>query len=437
MSVFNSMSQHSIKMPIQMCVIKKTPFIAVATLLGILSACSGDGRPLTEAVEANSLNLKSLTIVPPTGQLNELYVSPGESISLKLEATDTANKAVSLSSDDRRWIVDQPTVLKVDENGNLYALSEGTARVSVRVGGVGSAAFSVNVRDEVLDSIELIKGADSLERCIPTSYQAVGRYLPLNGSGEGSLRGLYGVKWSVTNTETFNAGSVAKPVNGFASVTGVNVGNLQLIAEVGNKRAEKTIEVENTLQEISIDPELAALSIGTTLKLKAKGLFVKDGETPRPDVDLTDAVQWSVLEETTLLSIGNNAFNKGIVTPKLEGDVQVVAACGDISQQKTVLINSRGEASNIGLSLDGGTSTRQISLAGGPEQLRVSTGTTYNENNDVTEDADWLVLEGSDIVEFNALSDVGEITPLRVGTAKIQATYDGRVVTLNIRVNQL
>lgn len=406
-----------------------------ACSLLVLSACSGDGRPFTEAVEANDLQLKTLSVVQPVGLLPDLVVNPGTQFTLGLNATNLADEKISVSSTNRRWSVKNAAgassaVASIDEHGNLTALSAGTALVTVRIGSVGSLDFEVEVRQEELESIASIEGDESMERCVPKEYRAIGRFVSADGSTE-SLRALPNAEWTVGDI-TF--GSVTKPLDGFASATGVNEGMLNLIATVDGKSGNKNIAVEGNLQSLTVGPENTAVTLGNTLSLVASGTYATGTEEGSKNVDITKSVHWSVDEDNDVFSIGNTVFNKGIVTPLIIGTKSVSVSCGNLVEQRPVTVIERGSTSDGGLSFFD-TDPLKLPLSEGSKVLKLSTGSSYNEDNDVTNDAQWRVLDNTDdIVTFDSALTAGTITPLKIGKAKIQATYVGRVRTLNIEV---
>lgn len=404
----------------------------VTCTLVFIGGCSGDGRPFTEAVEANNRQLKTITIQQPTGLLEDLVVSPGTQHTFSLTATDQSDLAITLSSTNRRWVVGDPAIASIDENGNLTAIAEGETFVTVSVGTINSGSFPISVRDEVLSSIEEIRGDDSMERCVPKSYQAVGRFLPVGASDfpQGSLRGLLNAEWSVASAEV---GEVAEPVDGFASAYGVDVGGLALTANVDDISFTRTITIEDTLQEILIEPDTAAVQLGRTIQLNALGRYNNEGVLR--NVDITDEVQWSDEDENDVLNVGNTSINKGIVTPSIIGNEPVSAACGDLSGQKTVVVIERNATAEPGLSFSD-DSPLVLSLASGPRQLELSTGTDFDSDLAITtdDDTEWSVQSGTNVLTFAATSPKGTVTPLAVGTATIRATYRGRFADLEIQV---
>lgn len=417
----------------------KPTFALLGSML-FLAACSGDGRPLLEEVEVNDLQLKAISIVQPVGLLANLFVNPGTSHTFTLSAINQADLPVGVSSINRRWSVVNAadsntgaTVASIDESGNLLAISEGTALITARIGGIGSEAFSITVKKELLESIENIIGADSMERCVPEGYRAEGRFQPVDGSGGGSLRGLPNAEWEVVNAEI---GLVSAPVDGFATATGVNVGSLQLVAiSDGIKSQPQSITILNTLRDITIEPENLAVQNGSTLNLIATGGYINGDIESRAVI--TDSVQWLAEDEDNgILQVSNLSSSKGQVSTIAVGNAVVTVACGDVQNQKTVVVIPASSTTNTGISFED-ESTLQVSLAAGTRQLNVSTGSEYAEANDITTDdeTEWSVFDGVGIVRVNnTTTSKGLLTPLSAGTATIRATYNNQLQDLTVQV---
>lgn len=393
----------------------------------LLSSCSGDGRPFTEAVEANDLQLKSITVVQPASLLPDLVVNPGAQVSFTLNATNFADLPVDLLSGNRRWIVDNPAdgpaVASIDDNGNLLALSNGVASVRVVVGAVASNTFEVEVRTEVLQSIDSIVARDvetdgSLERCLPQDYRAIGKFAAIDGTGTESLRAIPSVRWSVENSEV---GTVAKPVEGFVSVTGVNLEPLILTVEADDVAPfSRSITVEDTLREIRIDPMNSNVNIGQTLPLLALATYELAGEE-RTDVDITESVQWFAEEDNTVLRVGNTVLNKGIVTPLATGNQVVSASCGNLEQQKTVIVSESDTTSDSSITIEPVVLSLAADSLG--RQLRVSTGSSFDDDALIeAADVNWSVIDNFNVASITLN---GFITPLAPGTVTVQAVSDG------------
>lgn len=391
----------------------------------VLASCSGDGRPLEEAVETNQLNLvrNGLAIVQPTGLLNPLFVNPGEQINFSILATNSAGESLPLSVADRRWSVSNPAVASIDGNGKFIGIADGFVQVGLQIGGL-TAEFDVTVAEGTLTAINVIEedpmeGESSLERCLPEMYRATGTFThTFSGEPATSSRGLVNVDWSVNDPEM---GSATAQLNGTTSVTAFNAGELELTATVGNLSDTEPLTVSSTLDRIEISPALLTVMAGSDLQVFANGFYLRgDEETPTP-IDITQSVNWSLPTDNGFATVSNVAPTKGLVAGIAEGNPEITAACGDdIQAVGTIVVQADDGSVSTELAFDGGRNQR-ISLSQGTRQLRVSTGSEYDEDNDVTDDDDttWTVVAGTEFAAFQSF-DEGVITPLEPGTATIR-----------------
>ncbi len=398
---------------------------ALSALLAA-AACSNDGRPFLEAVEAEDLQLKSIQIVQPTGLLPDLVVNTNARVSFNIEAKNTDDNDISLSPDNRRWSVDKPELASIDERGNFVATGTGRVVVRLQISGLLSE-FPVSIQDETFQMISSIEGPATMERCIPGEYFAKGMF------SLGSERGLPNVEWSIVDTEF---GSVGEAVDGRVMVNGTNVGALSLVATLDGQTFTQSITIEDTLQAIVIEPDNLVVQNGGTLQLTAYGQYFKDGvdEVARLP-DITENVVWSITGRDGVATISNASPNEGRVSTSSVNNTQVTAACGNLEEPKALVVVARGATDNTSLAFDVG-SPYEISLSAGDTQLNVSTGSTYNRLEQVTinDDTTWSVVEGGSVVSVNNTTAKGVLTPLRVGNATVQVEYKGRVGTIDIEV---
>jgi len=213
---------------------------AAAIMVLALLGCSGDARVLEEGIEAHNLQLESIaikaptsTVDPSTGVEQPLFENTNQTITLSIEARNTSGSLISVSSENRFWSIDNPAVATISQNGVVQTHSQGTAIVNVSIGGIVAPEFNLTVSDAPLLGIASIFGDDSVERCIPSTYSAIGDYAD-------STRALKTVSWGIAND---SLGSFSSLSLGQVSVTGANVGALELVATVGDFTASKNIVV--------------------------------------------------------------------------------------------------------------------------------------------------------------------------------------------------
>ncbi len=310
----------------------KTMKYAYMMLMGsvLLSACSGDGTEFLSAAESNNLELASLTVTQPAGLISPLFVNAGDRVQLSLSGISRNNEFLELSSSGKAWSIDPAFTefASIDGNGLFTALADSTEPVVVRVaiGGVDTT-FNINVQTETLASISEIRGPDTLERCLPQNYTAVGTF------SQGSVRGLPQATWSIANPLM---GRVGESVEGSIPVTGVNISeSLQLVANVDGVTFTRAIVVDDNLQQIAITPESIELAVDGIVSLGATGTYTT-GESER-SVVITDMVEWQVSFNNGIATV-ENEDPKGQLTGESEGTTLVSASCGDFREEQSVVV---------------------------------------------------------------------------------------------------
>jgi len=427
------MKQTMIQLASTTCFITKAQRFASAALVlvcAFLLGCSGDARPLEEAVTANNLRLSRIEVEPPAGSVipadGNLSANTGVSIAFGIKAWDTNSRLVALSSSNRRWSVNDTNVATIDENGLLYTRANGQVEVSVQVGPRKSNAFLLDVQDATLTGIARIEGDETIERCLPKNYTAIGVF---NNQYE---RALPNVLWQLS-AEGF--GGVAKLDDARGRFNAVNVGMVDLIASVGDISLSKSIEIEDTLQSLRIAPEIISMEQGSTLQLNASATYLKE-DVERTAVPVTLTVGWRVPDRNGIASVANNADERGQLTASAIGNTTVTAFCGDLAQQKTVLVVAEDSTSTASELSFQNSSPVQLQVAGAPRQLNISEGSSYVASEDISTSATWEITGRSGIVSLNASATIVTVTPLIAGSTTVRATYDGLSESIEIVVVQ-
>lgn len=375
----------------------KLKFIAIA-FAGFLIGCDGDARPFTEAVEVRTLNLQSLEPVPPTNSQEQIFLNSGEGIQFGIRGLNGVDQTVVLSASNRAWSVSDGAVATINENGFLTALANGTVDVSVSVGGIGSSIYSLTVANATLSSVTDISGSASLERCIPGDYFATGTF------SDNTVRNLSNVSWTLNNPsvgELFETTGSATKLNAFNVPDDSNT--LQLTATVeGVEAFLKTIEVQNNLQTITIGPGTLPIEIDENdeLNLTAVGTYIRanaDNATATSQTVITANVQWSIASGTDNASVSNVRGSRGLLTGLDEGTAQVLVTCGNVAPRATINVDEAGtdsttstlsfQVNNVAV---GSTLVLNRATTSTVIPLRVSTGSSYDIDDDITEGIDFV-----------------------------------------------
>jgi len=410
--------------------IKNAFRVFVATIiLVVLSGCSGDARILEEGVEAHNLQLQSIAIKSPsivtdpaTGAEQKLFENTNQTIAFTIQASDVSGGLVSVSNDNRLWTVSNSTVATINESGVLQTHAAGTVSIGVSVGGIVAPPFELTVSDAPLIGINSIFGDKALERCMPQTYYVLGDF-------SDSTRVLKAASWAIEND---SLGSYTNLPLGQVSVNGVNVGALELVATVGDFKATKIIDINDNLNEVIIQDSTATLEVGETLDLSATGRYITDDAEQL--IDITSHVYWQVPEQQLAATVGSTT---GILKGLEVGNTSVTASCGNLlSVAKPVVVSAAGSTADVSQLSFNETDSLKLGLSDGNyTSLKVSTGTSYTESNNVTASTTWTV-ELGDSVSVSLIDGNLTITPVRLGISSIKATYEGVTRSIAVQVTQ-
>lgn len=406
----------------------RTKLASAIACVVLLTGCHGDVRDLSEPVEASRLNLASLAIVPPEGSLTPLVINPGEQISFKLTGTNTAGETIAIASDNRRWVVSDESVATINDDGFLTGVQDGTVQVRARLGEVWTQEYTVEVAFGVLTGVSIIAATSDLQPCVAQTYTAAGSYTNPLSSAPPTQRNLNDVAWTIdpAGSATLEDGDAA----GSVIVSAITPGTISLTAAADGFFAQSALTVDNSLQSLSV-PEAIRIPQNETLQLAGFGNYT-NGDANQA-IDITQSLSWSITSGEDSARVGNTAGNKAILTGLATGPAQVQAACGDITAATQI------EVTDPVTTLSAEDDDTDISLlAGGAgRQLNISTGSSYDEDDDVTNLATWGTVgagSGDIVVVSNSGDTRGFVTPLAAGEATVRATYNGRDIDFTITV---
>ncbi|MFT5893331.1 MAG: hypothetical protein ACI8VW_000196 [bacterium] len=403
-----------------------------ATLL--LSACDGDSRPFSEAVEVRTLNLESIVVVAPDNTVPDIFLNINQGLQLGVVGIPNTGDPILLAANSRAWSVSDPTIASITDNGFLRAVANGAVDVSVSIGGIDSVGFGITVSEATLseiNAINAISDSATLERCLPQTFFATGTF------SDDTNRNLDNVTWMVsdpTNARLFEISGTSTSLNALAAID-----QLTLSATApGGQSLDQPLIVSDSLQAIAIRPLPIILDVGEEREVSAFGVYsVITGETTNTtrDVDITDNVDWVVATDTANLSVSNVRGTKGLLTGiDADNDANLTAACGDEVHRVLVDINASETSTDTTLAFKFGNQVitgNQITLSWAANlasiPLLVATGSEYDIANDVTGNVDFQRqdLTSSDSAPF-LINGNGTSTPTiqltAIGTGIIVAT---------------
>ena len=411
--------------------------LAAALAAALAAGCSGDDREFVEAIEVRELSLADLSVAPPLRAIEPLTLSPGQSIDLDLAARDASGGELEVDVVDRRWSVADPAIGTVDGNGRFTARAEGRTSVGLEIGGFRAAPLELVVSDAGLASISRVEGPASPERCVASTYHAVGAF------DDGSERLLLDARWSVADGDAARLRDAEDGAEGVVRLVPTEPGPLSLRVASGGRTDTVELDVADTLQGIAIDPVPAGLAAGDSRQLTATGTFATaDGGTRT--VDVTDTIDFGVdLPDTQFGSVSNlDDGTRGLFEATGTGSVTVRASCGSLLADPfpiAIGAGTSGGGAGGGLAFDEGARAT-LSLRGniGGFRVRVSTGSRFDEDDDVTDDVQ-IRSDDSTIVRVDEPIDgAGGVLlfPVREGTTTIVARDDNAFAELEVTVVQ-
>ncbi len=398
--------------------------ILFSLLLVLLSGCEGDPRPFEEAVLANQLQLTSLTVDAAGADVLPLFVNPGRQLQFSVSGSSSSGLPLAIDGENRRWSSSVSSVGSITDSGLFNALSDGVTVVQVRIGGIDSEPFEVNVSTATLTAVTEIQGQAELSSCSAATYTATGTF------SDGSDRALREISWQLDPVQSGAAGSNSS----LSQATGAQVevqarapDNFSLVASQDGFSLALPITVLDDLQSIQIDGVPAELSNNETVSLNASAVTITDATVTTRNV--TDIVVWRINANSAIAQI-TNGIDGGELTGLTAGTGMVEAICGERLATAPLVVN---EDNFFGLSVSpSGAQT----IAIGQTLVFTATATRDGETEveDVTESVRWTISDPDDAAELDVDGDEVEVTGRRSGEATLVARFANTSVEVVITV---
>ncbi len=410
-----------------------------------LAACEGDPRVLQEAVLASNTNLSGLTIAFNDQADAQAILNIGEQLQFSFSATNLNGQPVSIENNDRRWISSNTAVGTVSDSGIFIARGNGTALISLRIGGIFSSnSLQVTVSNAELVSIARIAGPDTVSECSSPSFTAIGSF------SDGSERSLSELAWQLAELDDGMAGD--------ASIISQNAESATIaVRSAGTFRLQATQDGFSTVADIPVVADLATLEItplpvnppievGQSIQLLATANSSDGSGAPRA---VGNVVRWSLVEQVQGSAVASVQPAANGVSAQLlglrSGAGTLLAVCGSLNQSVTFTVDEARFDNLLIVQVFDNSDTEvdltdgEISIAQG-EIITVtasgrSDGGGTSERRDITAVTDFRVIAGDDDVVDIELGSEVEITGEEAGTVTIEAAVNGDSATFQVTVN--
>ena len=266
--------------------------ISVGTAIITVTTSNGltDKREITVSptrVTRVTIDRVSLGI---TGDILELYVGETRTVTATVTPANATNKTLTYKSDS-------PEIVSVDENGNIKAISPGSATIVVsEAGGLGDL-LSVTVVARMEESVTL--NIMKTKLTIGQTVQLLANVLPTNATDKS-------VVWSSSDADVATVDE-----NGL--VTAVSIGTTVITTtSVNGLKAECEVTVAPTpVESVTLSHAAATLNSGETLQLTAT--LLPEGATDK-------SVAWSS-SDAGVATVDED----GLITPVSVGTAVITA----------------------------------------------------------------------------------------------------------------
>jgi hypothetical protein len=378
------------------------------------------GTTTVSASIAGKSDSTKLTVTPAV--LSSIAISPvfpsiakGTSIQLYAtgvysdKTTQDLTKLVTWSSSDASVsIANAP-----GGEGVATGVDMGQSTIKATLDGVnGSTVLTVTAA--TLSSIQVTPANPSIAKGTRVQLYATGIY------SDNSVQDLtHWVTWSSSDASV--AVSNAFATHGLAM--GLVEGESTVTATfMGGKSGETTVKVTAaTLVSLSVKPQHPSIAKGTTVWLRAMGVY-----TDNSMQDLTDQASW--ISSDPAVSVSNYPDFGGVAVGVAQGSASVTATFGDKSDSTTVTVTA-ATLSYIAIN------PASLTLAKGTASWLAATGTfSDSSTQDLTALVTWTSADETKALVSNATDSHGLVTAVSPGSVVITASFAGKTATADVNV---
>lgn len=378
----------------------------IPVILALLSACTddGDGFKFVEAIESSKLGITDIRI-----ETDNPVINAGENSQYRAYGIPS-DPAASESDITKkvRWMVADETLASISDTGLLTAKMDGDVNVRAEF-----ADFSANFVQTINTANLLgltISGVNDVDECRNLQLTALGDY------DDGTTRLITDqVTWSTTAAEA--------TIDSTGLLRTFSAASVDVTAEASGVSGTATVNVTDSLQQITLSPLTPALETGEDVIFSATGSYASGTE------DITDNTTWTSAD-TSIASFVDETLT-GVAT----GTVIVTAACGGVTAETTASVTQALQLQFV--EINNGVSSVTVNESDGTVQLELTANYSDGSEVNVTADATWSIdsESGTSLEISNSSGSEGEVTiNLGTGSATIRADYENEFDLINIIV---
>lgn len=320
------------------------------------------------------------------------------------QATATLRDAngATLTGRSVQWSTSNSAVASVNQNGLVTAVTAGTATISATSEGRSGNA-TVTVTQPAVATVTLAAAQSQLTPGLTTTVTATVR------DGNGNALSGRAVQWS-------SSASAVASVDQTGVVTALSVGTTTISATSEGRTGTVVITVATpTVATVQVTPGSAALPVGQTTTLSA---VARDAGgtvlTGRP-------VSW-LSSNGAIATVNGN----GLVAAVSAGTATITAMVDGIQGAATVQVSSVAVASVT-------LSSPDLTMTVGSDRIIIAVARDANSNPLPGRTVQW---SSSDLqtVDGYVFGDTAIVTGLRVGSAQVTATVEGKSKSILVTV---
>ena len=173
-------------------------------------------------IKFNIVKVNEVKIVDESekNKLDEINVAKGNTISL-FKKIKTSPENISVHT--MEFISSNERIVTIDKNGNLKAISDGTAKITVKVG-----EKSVECKVNVFTPADVKLEAETIKITLGEQKQIIAKKEPINTKAI--------IKWASKDKDITTVDQNGK-------IKGINIGKTEITATITNKTTKCTVEV--------------------------------------------------------------------------------------------------------------------------------------------------------------------------------------------------